>query len=104
MITLIVQVDVKQGMMDKAQELIREILSNMPENEPGTLEYDAFTVTGEGNESKIFFYEKYQHEEAYRIHHENLAKRMSELETVIDFSTMQVKRCIQFAGHRINQK
>jgi quinol monooxygenase YgiN len=104
MITLIAEVNVKQGMMDKAQGVIREIISNMLENEPGTLEYTAFTVAGEGNESRIFFYEKYKDEEANRIHHENLTKRMSDLEPVLDFSTMQVKRCIQFAGHRSYSK
>ncbi|MHA2030479.1 MAG: putative quinol monooxygenase [Candidatus Kariarchaeaceae archaeon] len=93
MITLIAHVDVKAGMMEKAQEFIKEMIPEMLNNEPGTLEYKAYTVGGDGNESKIVFYEKYEDEEAYKTNHENMSKRMSDMSSVLDFSTMRVQQC-----------
>jgi quinol monooxygenase YgiN len=79
MVTLIATLKIKEGKMEEAIEVLKEMAANIKESEPGTLEYVPHTVKGEGLENTIIFYEKYENAEAVKIHTKNLAKTASKL-------------------------
>ncbi len=94
MITLIAQLKVKEGKMEEAIGILKEIVPRVKENEPGCLEYIPHTVRGE--ENSILFYEKYQDKEALKIHSGNLAKTMEKLFPLLE-PGMDIKTCYEIA-------
>ncbi|HOT46557.1 MAG TPA: putative quinol monooxygenase [Spirochaetota bacterium] len=91
MITLIAKLKVKEGKMDEAIGILKEIAPKVKESEPGCLAYIPHTVRGE--ENAILFYEKYQDKDALKIHSANLPKTMEKLfpllEPGMDITTCQ---------------
>jgi quinol monooxygenase YgiN len=92
MITLIAKLKVKEGKMDEAIALLKEIVPKIKAAEPGCIEYIPHTVRGEDN--AIIFYEKYQDKEALKIHSGNLAKSMEKLFPLLE-PGMEVKTCTE---------
>jgi quinol monooxygenase YgiN len=77
MITLIATLKVKEGKMDEAVKMMREIVPRVRKAEPGCLAYIPHRVRDEDN--TIIFYEKYQDEEALKIHSTNAPKSLEKL-------------------------
>ena len=76
-ITLIATVRVKDGNMEKAIEVLKEIAPKIKESEPGCLQYIPHTIKGE--ENSIIFYEVYADSDALKEHNKNLGKNMAKL-------------------------
>ena len=93
MITLIGYVDVRDGMMDEALKLVKEMVTTVRESEPGNIEYTAYTSKAEGNENKIFFFETYENEAALQAHRSTLAPFGPRLGPIFDMSTNTVTIC-----------
>ena len=74
MVTLIATLKIKEGKMEEAIKILKEMAANIKASEPGTLEYIPHKVKGEGLENTIIFYEKYESNEAMKSHSKNLAK------------------------------
>ena len=79
-ISLIATLRVKNGNMEKAIEVLKEIVPKIKDSEPGLLEYIPHTVKQDPN--AIIFYEKYADGEALKLHSKNLPKNM------VDFSPL----------------
>ena len=92
MITLIAKLKVKEGKMDEAIVLLKEIVPKIKAAEPGCIEYIPHTVRGEDN--VIIFYEKYQDKEALKTHSSNLAKSMEKLFPLLE-PGMEIKTCTE---------
>jgi quinol monooxygenase YgiN len=92
MITLIATVKVKQGKMDEAVNVLKEIVPKIKEAEPGCLAYVPHTVRGEDN--TIIFYEKYQDNEALKVHSGNVRKSLEKLLLLLE-PGMDVKTCYE---------
>ncbi|HDZ18166.1 hypothetical protein LCGC14_2168130 [marine sediment metagenome] len=84
MITLIASVKVKDGNMEKAIEVLKELVPKIKESEPGLLEYIPHTVKGSKFKNTIIFYEKYRDDEALKIHMANLVKNMAEFSPLLE--------------------
>ncbi len=93
MITLIASVKVKDGNMEKAIEVLKELVPKVRESEPGCLEYIPHTVKGSKFKNTILFYEKYRDDEALKVHMANLPKNMAEFSPLLE-PGMDVKTCI----------
>ena len=92
MITLIAQLKVKEGKMEEAVGILKEIAPKVKEAEPGCLEYIPHTVRGE--ENMILFYEKYRDKEALKTHSANLPKTMEKLFPLLE-PGMDIKTCYE---------
>lgn len=92
MLTLIASVEVKDGNMEKAIEVLKEIVPKVKESEPGCLEYIPHTVKGSKFKNTILFYEKYRDDEALKIHMANLAKNMEKFSPLLE-PGMDLKTC-----------
>ena len=92
MITLIATVKVKEGMMDQAVEVLKEIVPHIRESEPGCLEYLPHRVRNE--ENTILFYEKYLDKEALKEHSANLVTTLGKLLPLLD-PGMDIKTCYE---------
>jgi quinol monooxygenase YgiN len=92
MITLIAKLNVKEGKMDEAKAILKEIVPKVKESEPGCLEYIPHTVRGE--ENAILFYEKYKDKDALKIHSGNLPKTMEKLFPLLE-PGMDIKTCYE---------
>ncbi len=90
MVSLIATVKVKEGKMEEALKVLKEIAPQIKANEPGTLEYIPHTVKGKDN--TIIFYEKYKDGEAMKIHTSNMGKSLAKfiplLEPGMDVQTV----------------
>ena len=84
MVTIIASVKVKDGNMEKAKEVLKEIVRKVKESEPGTLEYIPHTVKGSKFKNTILFYEKYKDGEAMKLHMANLPKTMAEFSPLLE--------------------
>lgn len=94
MITVIATLKIKEGKMDEAKEVLKEMAAIVKETEPGTLEYMPHTVAGEKNTNTIIFYEIYKDEEAAKIHRKNLGKNSAKLGPLLE-PGMDIKTCFQ---------
>ena len=94
MVTVIATVEVKDGKMDEAKEVLKEMVSNVKASEPGTLEYIPHTVKGRNFKSTIIFYEKYESEEALKTHMANLGKLSAKLAPLL-VPGMDLKTCYE---------
>jgi quinol monooxygenase YgiN len=94
MVTLIATLQVKPGKMEEAIEVLKEMAANVKSSESGTLEYIPHTVKGEGLENTIIFYEKYESEDALKIHGKNLRKTAIKLAPLLA-PGRDIKRCVE---------
>jgi len=92
MITIIAKLTVKEGKMDEAIGLLKEIAPKIKASEPGCIEYIPHTVRGE--ENILIFYEKYKDKEALKIHSSNLAKSLEKLFPLLE-PGMEIKTCTE---------
>ncbi len=90
MITIIAKLKVKEGKMDEAIALIKEIVPKIKASEPGCVEYIPHTVRGE--ENVILVYEKYRDKEALKIHSSNLVKSLEKLCPLLE-PGIEIKSC-----------
>ncbi|MBP7585140.1 MAG: antibiotic biosynthesis monooxygenase [Spirochaetes bacterium] len=92
MITLIATLKVKEGKMDEAVALLKEIAPKVKESEPGCLEYLPHRV--KGDDSAIIFYEVYSDKEALKAHSANLMNTLGKLLPLLE-PGMDIKTCFQ---------
>jgi len=92
MITLIATVKVRQGKMDEAVNVLKEIVPKIKEAEPGCLAYIPHTVRGEDN--TVIFYEKYRDKEALKVHSGNVQKSLEKLLPLLEPGT-DLKTCYE---------
>ena len=79
MVIQIATFKVKEGMMEKAIEALKEIVPKVRESEPGCLQYVALTVKGRKNKDTIMFYENYKDDEAVATHNKNVGTTLAKL-------------------------
>ncbi len=94
MITLIATLKVKEGKMDEAIALLKEIAPKVKETEPGCLEYTPHRVKGDDN--AIIFYEKYRDKEALKAHSANIGNTLGKLLPLLE-PGMDIKTCFEIA-------
>jgi quinol monooxygenase YgiN len=94
MVTVIAEVKVKEGKMEEAKEVLKEIVFNIKESEAGTLEYIPHVIAGKDHENKILFYEKYENAEAMKLHMAKLGKTTAKLIPLLE-PGMNVKTCFE---------
>ena len=94
MVTIIAIVEVKEGKMEEAKEVLKEMALQVKASEPGTLEYIPHTIKGKDNKNKILFYEKYESGEAMKTHMVNLPKTSEKL-TPLLVPGMDLKTCFE---------
>ena len=92
MITIIAKLKVKEGQMDEAINLLKEIVPKIKSAEPGCIEYIPHTVRGEDN--VILIYEKYRDKEALKIHSSNLVKSLEKIFPLLE-PGMDIKSCTE---------
>ena len=94
MVTVIASVKVKEGKMEEAIEVLKEIVPKVKETEPDTLEYVAHTVKGVKEKRTIIFYEKYADGNALRLHMANLGKNMEKFTPLLE-PGLDMKTCFE---------
>ena len=94
MVTIIAIVEVKEGKMEEAKGVLKEMALKVKASEPGTLEYIPHTVKGKNFKNTILFYEKYESGEAMRTHMGNSAKIGAKL-TPLLVPGMDLKTCFE---------
>jgi len=92
LITLIATIKVKEGKMDDAIKVLKEIAPKIKEAESGCMEYLPHTVKGSDN--TIIFYEKYKDGEALKLHSANIPKSLAKLLPLLE-PGMDVKTCFE---------
>ncbi len=71
--SVIANLKVKENKIEEAKKFLKELSEETLANEPGTLVY---TVHQRADDPTAFvFYEKYESEEAFKIHGKNLASK-----------------------------
>ena len=93
-ITLIASSKVKEGNMEKAKEVLKEIVPQIKAAEPELLEYIPHTVKGRKDKNTIIFYEKYADEDALNTHMANLGKSLAKLLPLME-PGMDLKTCFE---------
>lgn len=91
-VTLIATLKVREGKMEEAIEVLKEIVPKVKEAEPGCLVYIPHTVKGRKNKNTIIFYEKYKDDEALNIHTANVGKSLAKLLPLLE-PGMDLKTC-----------
>jgi quinol monooxygenase YgiN len=91
-ITIIATVNVKEGKMEEAKEILKKIVSKVKESEPGLLAYVPHTI--KENKNTIVWYEKYKDAEAIKTHMANIRTNMAELSPLMD-KGMEIKTCFE---------
>jgi len=94
MVTIIAIVEVKEGKMEEAKEVLKEMALQVKASEPGTLEYIPHTVKGKNFKNTILFYEKYESGEAMKAHMAKLAKTSAK-PTPLLVPGMDLKTCFE---------
>jgi quinol monooxygenase YgiN len=92
MITIFATVKVKEGKMDQAIEAIKEAAQKIRDSEPGTKAYIPHTVKGSKGKNMIIFYEKYENEEAFKLHSDNLLKSFAKVLPFLE-PGLDTKKC-----------
>jgi quinol monooxygenase YgiN len=92
MITLIATLKVKEGKMEEAIKVLKEIVPKIKASEPGCLEYIPHTVRND--DKTIIIYEKYSDKDALKLHSANLMKNMENLFPLLE-PGMDVKTCYE---------
>ena len=91
-ITAIATIHIKEGKMDEAKEVLKEIVKIVKDTEPGTLEYIPHTVRGKKEANTIIFYEKYADGDANKAHMANLGKNSAKLGPLLE-GGIEIKTC-----------
>lgn len=80
--SVIANIKVKEDKIDEAKSFFKQLASDTLAAESGTLEY---VVHQRSDDPKVFvFYEKYENQEAFKIHGKNLASKGAEFAGVMD--------------------
>lgn len=79
MISLIATLKIKEGKMEEAIEILKEVVPKVRDTEPGTLAYIPHAVKGQKNKNLIIFYEKYEDKAAFDQHSANLPENFEKL-------------------------
>ena len=95
MITIIATMKIKEGKMDEAVALLKEIAPKVTAEEPGCLVYIPHTVRGQDN--MIVFYEKYRDKEALKEHSARLPKTMEKISPLVEPGA-DIKNCTEIIG------
>ncbi|MFX1274082.1 MAG: putative quinol monooxygenase [Promethearchaeota archaeon] len=93
-ITIIAKIKVKEGKMEDAKVILKEIVPKVLNSEPGCLAYIPHEVKGTKNKNTILFYEKYKDKEAFNIHNQNLTKNMEPLMPLLE-PGMEIFQCTE---------
>ncbi|MFX1452283.1 MAG: putative quinol monooxygenase [Promethearchaeota archaeon] len=93
-ITIIATLKVKEGKMEEAKEVLKEVVPKIKASEPGCLEYIPHTVKGSKEKNTIVFYEKYEDEQALKTHMGNLGKNMAKFTPLLE-PGMDMKTCFE---------
>ncbi|KKM70443.1 hypothetical protein LCGC14_1440690 [marine sediment metagenome] len=88
-ISIVATVQVKEGKMEEAKEVLKKLVPKIKESEPGTLEYIPHTVKQDPN--AIIFYEKYKDGDALKAHFANLGKNMAEFSPLLEPGNPDIK-------------
>lgn len=91
-ISIIATIHVKEGKMDEAKEVLKEIVPKVRASEPGLLAYIPHTVKDQ--ENTIVWYEKYKDGDAIKAHMANLGKNMAKLQPLLE-KGMDLKTCFE---------
>ncbi len=78
MVSLIATFTVKEGKMEEAVEVLKQIVPKIKESEPGCLIYTPHTIRGRKNKNSIVFYEKYVDDEAMKAHTDKIATTLAD--------------------------
>ncbi|MHA1804939.1 MAG: putative quinol monooxygenase [Promethearchaeota archaeon] len=89
MLTIIATVKVREGKMEQAIEVLKEVVPKIKASEPGTLEYIPHIVEGK---NEIIFYEKYEDDKAFKTHSKSLATSLANFLPLLE-PGMDLKRC-----------
>ena len=92
MITLIATLKIKEGKVEEAVNVLKEVVPKIKASEPGCLEYIPHTVRGD--ENTIIIYEKYRDKDALKLHSANLIKSLEKLFPLLE-PGMDVKTCYE---------
>ncbi len=92
--TIIATVKVKEGKMEEAIEVLKELIPKLKAAEPGLLEYIPHTVKGRKEKNTIIYYEKYMDDAALKEHMANLGKNMKKLTPLLE-PTLDIKTCYE---------
>jgi quinol monooxygenase YgiN len=92
MITLIATLKIKEGKVEEAVNVLKEVVPKIKASEPGCLEYIPHTVRGD--ENAIIIYEKYSDKDALKLHSGNLMKSLEKLFPLLE-PGMDVKTCYE---------
>jgi len=91
-ISIIATIHVKEGKMEEAKEVLKEIVPKVRASEPGLLAYIPHTVKDQ--ENTIVWYEKYKDGDAIKAHMANLGKNMAKLQPLLE-KGMDLKTCFE---------
>jgi quinol monooxygenase YgiN len=80
--SLIATIHVKEGKMEEAKEVLKELVPTVRASEAGLLAYIPHTVKDQ--ENTIIWYEKYKDGDAMKVHMANLGKNMAKLNPLLD--------------------
>ena len=94
MVTIIASVQVKDGKIEEAKEVLKEVVAKIKETEPGCLEYIPHIVKGRKEKNTILFYEKYVDDAAMKLHMANLGKNMEKFTPLLE-PGMDMKTCTE---------
>ena len=92
MVTLIATLTIKEGKMEEAIQIIKEIVPKVRNTESGCKAYIPHTVKGRKNKNKVIFYEKYEDKKALDEHTANLPKNFEKLFPFLE-GGMDLKTC-----------
>jgi len=91
-ISIIATIHVKEGKIEEAKEVLKEIVPKVRASEPGLLAYIPHTVKDQ--ENTIVWYEKYKDGDAIKAHMANLGKNMAKLQPLLE-KGMDLKTCFE---------
>ena len=92
MVTLIATLTIKEGKMEEAIPILKEIVPKVRSSESGCKAYIPHTVKGRKNKQKIIFYEKYEDKAALDQHTANLPKNFEKLFPLLE-GGLDIKTC-----------
>ena len=90
-VRIVAEMKIKEGKMEEAKEILKEVAKIVLANEPGTLEYTVHTVRKEDN--TIIFIETYKDGDALKAHSANLGKNMAKFGPLLEPRTTKIKTC-----------
>ena len=92
--TQIAFITIKEGKMDDALAILKEVVPKVRESEPGTKIYIAYTLEGRKNKNTIFFYEVYENKKALDEHMAKLPQILGKLFPLIE-GAPDIKTCME---------